>query len=203
MVIPASLFFYHASLRVRLIFLVFLCVLPALGLTLYTNLEERRREMAQVREDVLELTQTVATREEQLIEGTRQLLIALAQLPQVRDGDRALCSKLFGDILKHYPSHANLVAVEPDGDVFCSGVPLKAPVNLADRAWFQRVVNNRNFTVSNYQIDRVSGKPGVAFSYPVFDAKGQIQSVVYTLLDLAWFNQLAAEVQLPPGATLT
>jgi len=51
--------------------------------------------MAQVREDILELTQTVATREEQLIEGTRQLLIVSAQLPQVRDGNRALCSRLW------------------------------------------------------------------------------------------------------------
>jgi len=193
MVIPASLFFYHASLRVRLIFLVFLCVLPALGLTLYTNLEERRREMAQVREDILELTQTVATREEQLIEGTRQLLI-VAQLPQVRDGNRALCSD-FGDILK-LPVPRQLGSGGSGWRCVLQRCSLKA-VNLADRAWFQRVVNNRNFTVSNYQIDRVSGKPGVAFSYPVFDAKKYSQW--FTLLDLAWFNQLAAEVQLPPG----
>jgi hypothetical protein len=36
--------FSFASLRVRLIFLVLLEVLPLLGLTLYTDLEERRAE---------------------------------------------------------------------------------------------------------------------------------------------------------------
>jgi len=60
--------------------------------------------------------------------------------------------------------------VDPDGDVL-QRCPLKALVNLADRAWFQRVVNNRNFTVSNYQIDRVSGKPGSLSA--ILDAKAK------------------------------
>jgi len=158
--------------------------------------------MAQARQNVLRLTEFAAMREQRLLEGTRQLLLALAQLPQVRDGDRASCSRLFANLLKQYPPYANLIAVELDGDVFCSAVPLTKPINIADRQWFQRVFKQRNFTVGNYQIDRISGKPGVAFSHPVFDAKGEIQSVVYTLLDLACFNQVAAEVQLPSGAAL-
>lgn len=74
--------FSFASVRARLISLVFLCLLPALGLTLYTNLEQRRLEMAQARENVLRLTRITAAREERLIEGVRQLLIALARLPR-------------------------------------------------------------------------------------------------------------------------
>ncbi len=141
--------FSFTSLRTRLIALVFLCVLPALGLTLYTDLEERQIEMEQARENVLRLLRTAAAREDRLIEGARQLLIALAELPEVRNGNQAICSRLFGYLLKQYPSYANLAAVESDGDVFCSGVPLTNPVNLADRLWFQRVVKSHNFTVGN------------------------------------------------------
>jgi len=73
----------------------------------------------------------------------------------------------------------------------CSAAcPRKAPVNLADRAWFQRVVNNRNFTVSNYQIDRVSGKPG-SLSIPVFDAKAKY-SQWFTLVGLVFNSRGSA-----------
>ena len=56
------------SLRTRLLLLVLLAVIPALGLTLYTNLEERQLRKALVQEHAMRLSRLVSADYERLIE---------------------------------------------------------------------------------------------------------------------------------------
>jgi hypothetical protein len=51
---------FFASLRFRLILLVFLAVLPALGLILYSGLEHRRLAAVEAQKHALELAQLVS-----------------------------------------------------------------------------------------------------------------------------------------------
>lgn len=192
-----------SSLRVRLLLLVLLAVLPALGLTLYTDSERRRLEAGQMQEDALRVAHLASFTEAQLIEGTRHLLVVLASLPEVRAGDPAACSALFADLLKQYPRYANFLVISPDGNAFCSALPASGSVYVGDRTYFQRAVQTRDFAIGEYQIGRITGRATVNFGYPVGEAAGPVQGVVVAALDLAWLNRLAAEVQLPPQATLT
>jgi PAS domain S-box-containing protein len=192
-----------SSLRVRLLLLVLLAVVPALGLILYTASEQRRLAARTVQEQALRLAWTAATDHGQLTEGARQLLIALAQLPAVRGRDPAACSALFADLLKQYPRYANLAAVKPDGDTFCSALPLSGPVSAADRLYFRRAIETRDFAVGEYQIGRVTRKASINFGYPVLDEADRLQAVVVAALDLAWLNRLAAEARLPRNSTFT
>ena len=191
------------SLRFRVVLLVLLAVLPALGLTLYTGLEQRRLAAAGAQNDALRLTRLAAGNQERLIEGARQLLVAFAQLPQVRQADSAACNALFADLLKQYPFYSGFAVAKANGDVICSAPPLTQPVSIADRGYFQRLVQTRDFVTGEYQIGRISGKAVIVSAYPVLDAAGQMQAVVSAGLDLAWLNQLAAEAQLPEGSALT
>ena len=192
-----------ASLRSRLILLVFLAVIPALGMMLYTAAEGRQKAATQAQQEALRLARLAANEQEHLVEGAYQLLIALARLPEVRSGDLSACSALFADLMAQYRRYTNFVVTEPDGDVFCSSQPLTGPVNFADRAWFQQAVETRDFTIGEYLIGRITGRALVVFAYPILDAAGQVQAVVSAGLDLAWLNELVAEAQLPPGSTFT
>jgi signal transduction histidine kinase len=189
-----------SSLRLRLVVLVLLAVVPALGLMLYTNLEQRRLANVQAQEDAQRLARLAATQQQQLIEGARQLLIALAQISEVRGGDAAACNTLMTSLLKQYPLYANLGVIELDGDVFCSAVSLTGPINAADRVYFRHALETGGFSVGDYQIGRVTGKAAVNFGYPVLDDAGQPEAVAFVALDLAWLNRLAAEAQLPPDS---
>ena len=191
------------GLRFRLLLLVFLAFVPALGLTLYTGLEQRRQAALDAQDEALRLARLVADQHEDAIESTRLLLVALAQLPVVRDRDPAACSALFADLLTQYPSYTGFTAAKPNGDVFCSAPPITQPLNFADREWYQRLVQTRDFVVSEYLIGRISGKAVVVLAYPVLDAAGQLQATVTAGLDLVWLNELAAEAQLPQGSTFT
>src|SRR4029434_6205906 len=103
-----------ASLRARLLLLVLLAVIPALGLTLYTNLEERQLRKTQVQEQAMRLSRVVSADHERLIEDARQLLVPLAAFPAVRDRNRAACNTLFADLLARRSSDCILSVAHAD-----------------------------------------------------------------------------------------
>jgi signal transduction histidine kinase len=195
--------FSLASVRARLLLLVLLAVIPALGLTLYTNLEERQLRKASVLEDAMRLSRLVSADHERLIEDARRLLVSLARLPAVRDRNRAGCNALFADLLTRQSSYANLGVVAADGNIFCSALPMTGQVYAGDRAFFQRALETRDFAIGDYQIGRITRKATVNFAYPVLDDAGHVRAVVFAALDLAWLNQLASQAALPTGSILT
>jgi signal transduction histidine kinase len=197
----ALLFF--SGLRVRLLLLVLLAVIPALGLTLYTNLEEREVRKALVQEHAMRLSRLVSADHERLIQDARKLLATLARLPGVREGKRAACAPLFADLLTRHSSYANLGVIGVDGNVLCSGLPMTGQVYLGDRAYFRRARETRDFAIGDYQIGRITGKATVNFGHPVLDNRGHVRVVLFAALDLAWLNELAGRVGLPAGSTLT
>jgi nitrate/nitrite-specific signal transduction histidine kinase len=192
-----------AKLRVRLLLLVLVAIVPALGLTLYTNIDLRRMVVADAKADAVRLARLAASDQEDLIRDTRQLLFALAQLPQVRSGSPEVCSAFFAQLLRQYPQYILLGVIAPDGDIFCSAYPPSGSSKVADQAYFQRALQTRDFAISDYQVDQISGKAILSFGYPVLDEAGQVRAVVFASLDLIWLNQLAAEAQLPRGSTFT
>lgn len=180
--------------------LALLAVLPTIVLMAFTVRERRAADEATHQRDTLQLARHVAAKQQQFIEGARQLLIALAQLPAVRDGDYDACNELFAELIGRYGIYANLGLADVNGDVQCSGLPSVSGVNIGDRAYFQRAVSEQNFAVGDYQVGRITGLPSLNFGYPVFDNAGRWRGVVYAALDLTWMSAYATELDLPPGA---
>ncbi|MFZ5650557.1 MAG: GAF domain-containing protein [Bacillota bacterium] len=192
-----------ASLRVRLLLLVLLAVLPAFGLSLYTFAEERQLATYQAQQDTLLLLRQASSEQERLIEEIQQILEILAHLPEVQSGDSTMCGKLFSNLLQRNSHYIVFAIAKPDGELFCTVPSASSPLNIADRAYFQRVLKTRDFTVGDYAISRTTSKPTIHFSYPVLGEDGQVKSVLIAGIDLTWLDQLAAEQELPAGTILT
>ncbi len=194
--------FLPSSLRARLVLLVLLAIVPALGLLLYTGLEQRRLAAIDAQQNALTLVRLLSTDQERIVEGARQLLIAIAQLREVRSGDAATCATRLVELLQLYPDYAGFGVAEPDGGVFCSTASLTGSSNAADQAWFQRAIQTRGFAVGDYQVSAGSGNAILVFAYPRLDADGQVQFVVFGGVAFDTLIQLATEGQLPAEATL-
>ena len=192
-----------SSLRVRLLLLVLLALIPARGLGVYTAWEMRQDARAEALRNAMRLSRIASTAGERLIEGTHQILITLARLPEVRGQNAAACSALFADLLKPYPYYSNLGVAKPNGDVFCSAVPFEGVANISDRSYFQRAVDRRGFAPGEYHVGRITGKAVINLGYPVLDGAGRVVAVVFAGLDLSWLNRLLAESQLPEHSTIT
>ena len=188
----------RASLRARLLLLVALAVLPAFAVIVGTALEQRRAAVREAQEAALRLAVNVADTQRDAIEAARHLLDALAHLPVVRVRDAAACSRTFAEIIKEFPRYASLSAVAPDGEVFCSGIPLPRPVNLADRPLFRRALQTRRFVVGTVKRGMLTGKPLVILVVPALDDAGRVVAAVSVGLELGWLADRVREAAPPP-----
>src|SRR4051812_11690521 len=109
-----------------------MAVLPPLCLSLYPHLQQRPPGALQVPEEAVRLTRLASGNQERQIEGTRQLLIALAQLPEAHAQDQAACGALFERMIKNYPSYSNFGVVSLDGQIWCNAISNNVPTNVAD-----------------------------------------------------------------------
>jgi len=155
-----------------------------------------------VGDDAMALVHIVTSNQAAQVEAARQLLMALARLPQLRGGNRAACSALMAEMLKAYPLYLNIGSIEPDGNITCSAVPMREPVNVADRLYFELAIQTRDFAVGDYQTGRVTGLPSINYAYPLQDAGGNVEAVIYIAQNLDWLTLALAGVQLPHDAIL-
>jgi len=193
---------FLTSLRSRAIILVLLAILPLLALTFYSYLGERNRTVNEVHRDAVIAARYLATIQETIIGSTRQVLTHLAQSPQVQRGDPEGCTALFSGLLKQSPWYAVIGAADPDGQVFASAPLAPAPVNVANRLFFQKAVQSRVFAVGEPLLCRISDKYCIDLSYPILDEAGGLKGVLFVGVDLNWLGNLLVKSDFPVSTGL-
>jgi PAS domain S-box-containing protein len=193
-----------SGLRARLVFLVFLAMIPAFGLLLWTAIKHRSTDADRAQKDLLKLAQMVALDKERMIMGASQLLATLANDPEVKRGKVEELHRFFGDIVRRSSLYVNLGLINTNGDVLVSAVPTSGTVNLSDRPYFQGAIRTRQVTPGIYEIGRITPKPTVNFGYPVVDETSQVAAVLFVAVDLAKLDHFDSkiEAQLPRGSTI-
>jgi signal transduction histidine kinase/DNA-binding response OmpR family regulator len=189
-----------ASLRVRLLLFLFVTIIPALGLTLYTGLDLRRRAIAEAQENALRLVRTAAANQERTIERSRQILQTLVADSRIHSRDARVCSALLAIELKQHLGFINYGVAAPDGTIFCSAVPFRGRPNVAEQSFFQRAVHTQDFAIGEYRADPITGRPSLDFGLPSLDEGGHVQSVVFIAEDLLRPGQVLTDADLPKGA---
>ena len=194
--------FSLSSLRSRAIVLVLLAIFPLLALTLYSYFDQRDRAIREVQRDELVAARNLATIQETVLTDNRQLLVTLAQMPQVQRRDHDACNALFAELLKQSPHSATIVATDAEGPLFASAPAASGPVNYADRLWFQKVIQTRDLVIGETVVGRISGKYGNNLAYPILDGEGQFLGAITTQLNLEWLGSFLAKSGFPPTTTM-
>ncbi|MBM2804109.1 MAG: putative Histidine kinase [Deltaproteobacteria bacterium] len=193
----------NTNLRVRLFQLVFIALLPALGLIVYHAGEQSSKAVSDAENEALRMARVVAADQRRFIDSSGHLLIALSQLAEVRSLDVRACSALFARLLKEYRSYSNLGVATVDGNIVCSGRRLQIGTNVADHQYFQEAVQRKELGIGNYQVGLNSSNASLNFGYPVFNGGEQPIAVVFVAVDLVWLNQTAKFSGLPEGSKIT
>lgn len=196
-----SRFFW--SLRFRLKLVVFLSILPAIALILYSGFEERRNAAAQAQMNSRQLIELASMHQARVIEEARRLLPTFSELLLQHDGNLEHCSSSLAEILKNHPKYLNFGIIGVDGQVLCSALPFESGLNLSDASYFRNAIDYHRFSIGSSQMDRITGKTSINFGYPLCDQEGTVRGVAFAAVDLAWLSELAAHAKLPPGATFT
>src|SRR5258708_659391 len=193
----------NPSLRWRLLLLVLLAAVPLLGLVLYNAALQRQHEVANIAERAQSAAALAASDVTQRLQGQKQLLVALAQLPAMATRDVAGCVAAAKNVLSRFPSYANVGAASASGDVFCSALTLTQTTNIGQKDWFTGAVANGDFALGGYQYSTLAARPIVVGAYPVLDGAGALQAVVFAVLDLTQLDAVGQIAALPKDATVT
>jgi signal transduction histidine kinase len=182
--------------------LLSLALLPVFALLVFNASESRRRAVGDAQDNALRLTELAVSNQSQLIDGARDILITLAQIPAIQSRDRAACLFFLSNVLMQHPLYANFGATDGAGNVFCMTLPQRLPVSIAEQDYFRQAMTSRDFSISQYQISPTNAQAIITLAYPVLDAEGQPQGIVFANLDLRWLAPFMNASPLPQGSTL-
>ncbi|HVO67642.1 MAG TPA: PAS domain S-box protein [Syntrophales bacterium] len=187
------------SIRTQLLLIVLLAALPALVIVIYSGVTRLQSDTETAQTDAMRVLQSLAYDYEHSVESTRQFLMTLAKLPDVRNQNGAACNKLFRELLKENPVYTTVLAADAEGMVFANALSF-SPYSVKQRKYFQDSLRTKKFSVGEYMIGMASGQPTLPFALPVLDSKGRIKTVVITGINLARYGQMFTKTNLPEGS---
>ena len=190
------------TLQLRLLILVFLAFVPALGFFWYANGELRTLQMEAKEQDLSRRAQAIATEYRLLLDESRRYLATLAEFPEVRSGRSPNCAEYLQKALGHADEYTTLSIIGMDGYLACGAVTPDGELYLGDRAYFTRASSRGSFSVGEFALGRMSGLPVLGVAQPILE-EDRLAWILAASLDLGILADRASEDPLPDGYTFT
>ncbi len=189
------------SIRFRLFLQTVLTIAPVIILIIYINIVSLRNSKQIQLNQLRNSAKHIATENTQIIEGARQLLITLSTSDYIKYPNLG-CSKYLSEVISKYQRYSNIALTDAQGNVICSANAPQTLVNVSDRYFFNAAINNKDFSVGEYSISRVTGDPIISLGYPIYNSNGILTGVVYSSLDLQWLKNFSIDLGLNNQAVL-
>ena len=179
---------WHPSLRLRILAPAALVAVPAIALIFFISFDRRQQAEHAVTQSAARLASLKTLHQERLVESTRQLLIAISQSRDVREGTPETCSSYLRQVVPQFgTTYVKLGRARPPRQTSLQR-PNQLSISVADRTYFHARAGVEDFTVGEYIVGRQSRKPSLPFSYPVLNAEGDVQLLpsrpsIWTRLD--------------------
>jgi diguanylate cyclase (GGDEF)-like protein/PAS domain S-box-containing protein len=191
--------FLSLSLRTHLLLLALLLSLPAVALIIHTGLDQRNDSIDGGIAESKKLASSIATEQENLTTAAQQLVMVLAQLPQVKERKPLAVNPILANVLRLNPQYANIIITDRDGQIWASALPLTRVLSINDRRAFMNTVKSRQFSAGDYGVGKISEKATIGFGYPIFNAQGKVDGVIAINFNFDHFNNLLHQAVLPIG----
>jgi two-component sensor histidine kinase len=170
------------SLRRRLSVLVAFALLPALLLTLYNTVRWQLVLEREARAEVQAVARLVSAELAQVVEGARQLMVAMSKHPAVPDRE-AECAAYFKAVIAGIPLYRQAAVIDPHAVFHCSTIPVPASVNVRDRIYFNEPQITGQLAIGTLVTGRVTREPSIHISMPFTDASDRPRGVVVLILN--------------------
>ena len=186
----------------RLFLLVAVALLPAIAIQAYNEFDLRRVRKVEVQDQALSLAKLAAAEQQQIVQGIRQVLVALSELPSIKARDSQACNTYLAAMKQRFPAFLTFLVTDLDGQPFCNTNNDHTPVNVASRAYFASAVKTGAFTVGEFSIGRSIPRRVIQFALPFYGDDGRMGGVIIAPLGLDWLADYIARKGVPEGAAL-
>ena len=191
-----------SSLLSRLFVLVAVAMLPAIAVQAYNEIDLRRTRKVEVQDEALGLAKLAAAEQQQIVQGIRQALVALSEVPAIKAKDPQRCNDYLSKIKQRYPGFISFIVVDMNGSGFCDTSTDHVPSTATGRAYFANALKTGKFTVGEFAIGRQTGRNVLHFALPFCGDDFRMGGVVIASLSLDWLADYIANKGVPAGAAL-
>jgi signal transduction histidine kinase/CheY-like chemotaxis protein/HAMP domain-containing protein len=191
------------SLRSRHLLSISLAITPVIALVLYSAWEEQSRAMLDAERQTRQTALALAEEQRRLITQAHLMLSNLATSPEIQSATPSqACNARLSRVLQQNPIYGNIIVTNSEGDMLCSGLPHPDSLNFADRIWFRRTVETRQFSIGEYLDSKLTGLPSLGLGYPILSETGRFVGVLSSVIDLTWLKQMTSNLPLPKDSVM-
>jgi C4-dicarboxylate-specific signal transduction histidine kinase len=162
------------SLLARLLLLVSIAILPAVGFLTYSENEARNVRQHLMEDEAERLVRLVGAEQQRIFEGAAQAMTAISGAPDVQDKDPARCQRLLNDLLRHLLRYNFVGILGLDGHVVCATGEFDRSVDNSDRAYFRLALQTGGFVIGDYTVGRTTKQPTIHMAQPLRNQDGAI-----------------------------
>jgi diguanylate cyclase (GGDEF)-like protein/PAS domain S-box-containing protein len=190
-------------IRAQILLLAFIVAFPAAGIIVYSGIQTRKEAIHDARLETQRLAGNIAAEQQNLITAAQQLMIALAQLPQVKEHNRDRVEPILRAILKLNAQYSNIFIANRNGLVWATAVPVKSPFIIADRNYFKNALASGQLSSGEFVISRATTRPTFNIAYPLKNDRGAIVDVISVGFKIDALKELLERAMLPSDAHMT
>ncbi|TVR03679.1 MAG: HAMP domain-containing protein [Spirochaetaceae bacterium] len=189
------------SVLARLLLIVLCAITPVFGVVLWTGFQLQRTAHEQAIDKAVQALMSIEHQQRMVFHSSRQLLLSLSLWPSIDERNHERLNDLLSDQLAVHGTYATIVIADRDGLVFASAHAGTSGFSVADRDYFQRVMETGRFSVGSLVASRTTGSPVVPFALPVLNETGSIDAVVIASYLVDDYHALFSGGVVPPGWT--
>lgn len=189
------------SIKRQLALIVAIVALPAVFIIISSGLKQREDDIRNAQITTQKLAQSIVSEQDILVASTKQLFIALSQLPEVKHHNIPETREILAEILKQSPHYSNLFIADASGAVWVSAIPLSESISVADRRYFINALSSGRLSSGEYHLSRTSKKPTLNLAYPLRNDAGTTTDVIVAGFALDYYRKVFNPGNLPPGAS--
>ena len=182
------------SLRRRLALLVAISLTPPFLLTLYNTVRWQLVLEKEARDEAQAAARLVSSEFAQLIDGSRQLMVAMSRHPAV-PGQEAECSAYFKSVIADIPLYREAAFIDTSGKFHCSTVPIPPTLDVTDRIYFREPLATGELTIGTLVQGRVTKESSIHLSLPFRGPDGAVKGITVLILNP---EQLAQDLAARP-----
>jgi signal transduction histidine kinase/HAMP domain-containing protein len=189
------------NLLSRLFVLVAVALLPTIAIQAYNEYDLRRARRIEVQNQALSLAKLAAAEQQQIVQGIRQVLVALSELPAIKARDREACNAYLAAMKQRFPAFLTFLVTDMSGLPFCNTNDQKS-ISVASRPYFSTAVKTGAFTVGEFSIGLSIPRKVIQFVLPFYGDDGRMAGVIIAPLGLDWLADHIARKGVPEGAAI-
>ncbi len=190
-------------LRTQLIMILCLAIGPAAGLSIWQGITTYNRQIRQIERTLADSARLAGEAQISIITAAQPLLEALAAQPVIQNSDYPACATLLENSIKNSLHYSRIIAVDLEGNIKCSTIPVTEQLHFGDHIWLQETVLNKSFTISGLRQRTLTNRHALGVSTPIFDQDEKIVGILAMNVKLSAIERdITQSVQTPAKTIL-